>query len=1193
MKTIPPLPGIQISDIRIQISEFTGNSPGCLVSIRPYGWPILILLFLLIAASSFAGAPKNSKSLLSPASTATADVYRPILINNVFNYYGNNGDGSFNSFSADNEGFEFPKGEGKTTVFEDGIVWGARQRDTIKVGGSAFRHGLQPGPILVNGTSSSPPVPDDPANVSNRIYRVRRDMKPIPGVTSPNDPQAADQLATLLSEEVPLIGRYQNFTAADLLQQYWEDWNGWPATQGAPFTDINHNGIYEPAIDVPCPLLADQSLWYVANDLDPTKVVYLAGSTPIGIEMQKTVWAYKRGGALANTVFSSTRIINKSGITLDSVFIVQWADPDVGHPGDDFVGCDTARGLGYGYNSTTADALYGSSPPAVGFLLLHGPSVPGVSSDTAYVGFGLRPGFRNLPMSAFVFFIGGSSIYTDPAQGSEGYVQWFRLMNATLAPSGAPFLNPLTGQPTHFTCNGDPVTGAGWVDGLGGISSADRRFCMVTGPLTMAPGDTQEIAIACLAARGVDRLSSVSLLRTGADNVRQAYNNLTSGLIQPSISYSIARTGSQATLSCRLDGHWNSISDAMIRLKTYDDSLVAVMSLADDGMHDDGVFGDSIFGGSVTITPLAKGIHAEAVITYGIGTQISWGHVLDNIATADLDVISHPIVSDNINNDDLPNPGENVRYTLSLRNSSPLKLTGLTLVADPVSVNQQLALGTLDGNTTHTWAYDAADPNTYFAFDVPSAYADSTFAVELTIADGSYNEWKDTLMFPVEPLKSKVYFTPLEHIAGPTTESFGISIVDQSQVKNHLYVIRGSDTAGFVGRYSVKDSTTGVVLLQNHLLPDSLGHTSPVVDGFKVLIGTFDDVPGMKSWLVTSGTRRLSPTGGYPGLGLEGFFVATHTDWQDRTLGTIGSAGNLIYGGIGTTLHASDYHTVLLKLVRVDYLTLWDPKAAPTDSNYSRAYRYLGNATVPPADTSFEPWIVNPAPGFPYQGFDYSVPFSAWDIDTDPPTRLAVGCMENNVAGGKVDGRYWPGITTGDNSVAREIALIFKSPYTTTPNPAFAVNLENNASTPLMWVMTCARRSDMSWAAGDQFEIIANHLPTPQDAWIFNPSVVTGVRLEEAPSSYALFQNFPNPFNASTHIRYSVGAVSGQQAAASIVEMKVYDLLGREVAVLVDGPQAAGTYDVQFDGNRLASGVYFYRLRAGAFVQTQKMVLVK
>ena len=104
------------------------------------------------------------------------------------------------------------------------------------------------------------------------------------------------------------------------------------------------------------------------------------------------------------------------------------------------------------------------------------------------------------------------------------------------------------------------------------------------------------------------------------------------------------------------------------------------------------------------------------------------------------------------------------------------------------------------------------------------------------------------------------------------------------------------------------------------------------------------------------------------------------------------------------------------------------------------------------------------------------------------------------------------------------------------------------------------------------------------------------VAVEEAeshPASFTLSQNFPNPFNPTTAISYHLPAGQAGLSAASEVRLVVYDILGREVAVLVNERKAPGRYEVTFDASGLASGVYFYRLEAGGFVSVKNMTLVK
>lgn len=101
-------------------------------------------------------------------------------------------------------------------------------------------------------------------------------------------------------------------------------------------------------------------------------------------------------------------------------------------------------------------------------------------------------------------------------------------------------------------------------------------------------------------------------------------------------------------------------------------------------------------------------------------------------------------------------------------------------------------------------------------------------------------------------------------------------------------------------------------------------------------------------------------------------------------------------------------------------------------------------------------------------------------------------------------------------------------------------------------------------------------------------SGATGVvnAIDQTPQSYALHQNFPNPFNPSTVISYEL-PVTG------FVSLKVFDLLGRERATLVSADQTVGYHQVTFDASNLASGTYFYRLQTGGYVETRKLVLLK
>jgi len=103
---------------------------------------------------------------------------------------------------------------------------------------------------------------------------------------------------------------------------------------------------------------------------------------------------------------------------------------------------------------------------------------------------------------------------------------------------------------------------------------------------------------------------------------------------------------------------------------------------------------------------------------------------------------------------------------------------------------------------------------------------------------------------------------------------------------------------------------------------------------------------------------------------------------------------------------------------------------------------------------------------------------------------------------------------------------------------------------------------------------------------MYTPRVTSVTEEGSLFTDYSLSQNYPNPFNPSTSIQYSVS--NGQY-----VSLKVYDVLGTEVATLVNEEKPQGTYEVEFDGTDLPSGIYIYRLTSGSFTASKKLVLLK
>ncbi len=105
--------------------------------------------------------------------------------------------------------------------------------------------------------------------------------------------------------------------------------------------------------------------------------------------------------------------------------------------------------------------------------------------------------------------------------------------------------------------------------------------------------------------------------------------------------------------------------------------------------------------------------------------------------------------------------------------------------------------------------------------------------------------------------------------------------------------------------------------------------------------------------------------------------------------------------------------------------------------------------------------------------------------------------------------------------------------------------------------------------------------------WADDRFLLTSVEKQNSlPENFLLYQNYPNPFNPETNIQY-------QLSSSCYVSLKVYDLLGREIEILIDSYQSAGKYLANFNGSKLSSGTYFYTLKAGNYAETKKMILIR
>jgi hypothetical protein len=376
-----------------------------------------------------------------------------------------------------NSGFEWPKDGSLYAIYAAGLWLGAKVRREVRVAVAEYSYEYLPGTI--DGETH---LPNDPNDSICRVYKITRS-----------------------------------------LENSW-DYQHWPAEQGAPL-DIKGQPL----------IMGDQTLWCVYNDADASQHVKIK-SAPLGVEVQQTVFGWLRFSVryseYNDLIFIRWLLVNKGVDYLDSMYVTIWSDPDLGDSGDDFVGCDSLNSLVYCYNSSDFDGEYGEHPPAVGFQILQGPILSSPGDTAVYLGRKIA-NYKNLPMTSFVRYMKKTDwLYGFPQTAQDIYyfmqARWKdgrKIVNDGHMGTGV-------GPETNYMFSGDPEKGTGWLD----FAIHDRRFVMSSGPFNLAQGDSQEVVIATIIARGNSHLNSVTKLKTVAKVFRQYYNSELYKILQ---SYSL------------------------------------------------------------------------------------------------------------------------------------------------------------------------------------------------------------------------------------------------------------------------------------------------------------------------------------------------------------------------------------------------------------------------------------------------------------------------------------------------------------------------------------------------------------------------------------------------------------------------------------------------------------------------------
>ncbi|MCK6620045.1 MAG: T9SS type A sorting domain-containing protein [Calditrichaceae bacterium] len=1076
-------------------------------------------------------------------------------------------------------GVKYPRGSA-TVVYQDGIIWGGLVQDPdtalpkLRVGGQTYYAGTVAGPY---------PFPRPPFPHRN-IYRIRRDYLTV------SDAELYLDLAGLLEG-----WDFYTITQKDidsLRARYQRDWNEWPVQSGAPFYDLNQNGVYEPEQgETPGLANADQVIWFVCNDSDPGVAASLYGSPPIGLELQGTLWGYKSEGALGQAAFKRYRLINKSNFAIDSMFIAQWSDVDLGSYYNDFLGCDSLLNLGYCYNGKPLDDEYqafGLPPAAIGYLLLQGPEVPS-PGDTASFNFRKILDYENLPMTSFWAKATGSVIGDPTLSDYAGTLEWYNLLNGCLptADTANPILythgaGPHAGRPTKFPLNGDPLSGIGDIEGEGvNLSPGDRRLAMCSGPFTMPPGEMQEIVIALVG--GIDPqgdyLSSVAELQNNAREIKRRFD---SGLFIPGAVHSAIPIGGRVTeLRVQADlGGLSGVTGCEVEfIPRVGEESPFTLTLFDDGAHNDGAPGDNLWGNTAQVPNKKYPCQGDLRVAAPQGAQTLAG-ILPHVRLRPAPQLRNWRVAwENGRQDGLINPNEKVHLVFDIYNPDSLNALDSLEVINPegaANFNFLKYAGAIPPgavNQINRMEFELLGPaqgdSLRFRFRVRSDFHSEVHYAALPLRMWRPHElWRDTL--------------EVAALSGFPGNLLPV-VADPERLTGHEYLVEfEEDSAAGAVRWRLSDLTAGALLLANQEIGSSAKLDYPVADGIEWKVSS--PLPGIAGKAPGDGIVEVA----YAGSPL------SEAQWDDQGKPF---RGNTVWHNINSTreyyVSAGGGSGNINRLLNYIYL------AAPRDFEirFSEAggFAVYGFENSMICSAPFELWDIGIAtPGDPSDDarmipfvFSQAGPQAQWGWATgaDPARHFpasdwiycfdpadsspgsasydlfAQRCSQFGGPGGVYNGP-WGEVINGYGGLAYPLGRVTICDYP--PNGA-----PPPPGTVIRFVTTKPARP------GDRLKVLAPKTP-------FDPN---------APLGFELDQNYPNPFNGETRIRFYL-------SKAAEVRLDIFNLLGQRVRTLVNGRMDPGENLAAWDGRseagrRVSSGIYFCRLQGEGRATARKLVLVR
>ncbi len=678
-----------------------------------------------------------------------------------------------------------------------------------------------------------------------------------------------------------------------------------------------------------------------------------------------------------------------------------------------------------------------------------------------------------------------------------------------------------------------------------------------SGPFTFEPGDTQEVVLAVIGGLqpAGNRLTSVTRLKEHARVLREIFF---SGIPnEPLLSCQTTFYPDSTVLEIRADlssSPGATSCKVTFRPQNGQENEFALL-LYDDGQHGDSLAGDGIWGNRIAVTNRRYPYDADLSLFTASGEERLPAMLTDLRLRPLPELVDWQVVWENGRQDCKMNPGEKVHLTFKIRNT------------DAVSPIQGIHI--FDGRN-HLIIDCTIAPSGTLAVD-------SLYLVEVTPSQGESFDLRLNLQFDQHLLQTFVTL-PLEPWGQPAAWGDTLAVMSVKGFPYNVIPVVADPGALTGEQYSVwfryhpgldtpvwnlTNLTRGEDLLLDRLPGNSAEEDFPVVDGIEWNV----IFPKPDLLAVVEVANRLGPL--------------PPEEWD-----SVGApfGGNNVWHSPSASSNLNQFYLSAGLTGTINKITGWLSNA----QNHDFEIRFTDDGGILLWPSEGDLWA--------------QVPFEAWDVgmgtydDPSDDIRCITLAYSSGTTPGILDFGYtdpylgFPATDWIKIEVPMDSLGTYERFYEDVTTGTMSYEWGQHMKPVLIRIIICDYSGNNALPeTGTVVRFITTKLNYPGDSLIVN--AVVGVQAIPAPHSFELAQNFPNPFNSTTTIRFSI-----QQLTP--VKLEIFNVLGQKVATLIDRKMAAGKYEIRWEGKRangeaVASGVYLYHLKAGDYEKVRKMILLR